>query len=51
MANEVEPMMIEQAINIAPCSREEIINTYHGVSHSEQAFAQVRANKACAAGD
>ncbi len=51
MADDFKAMMIEHALNVAPCSGEIVIDTEDIGALLEQTLAQMRAEKSGAPGD
>ena len=51
VSHQFKPGMIDEVPHILPCPGKEIIDTQHIVALTEQAFAQVRAQKPGGAGD
>jgi hypothetical protein len=51
VAHKLERLVVEQMGDVAPRAGEKIVDAEHVVSGLQQPFAQMRAEKACAAGD
>jgi hypothetical protein len=49
--NKLEPMMVEQMINVALRASEEIVDAYDVPTISEQSLTEMRAEKASSAGN